>query len=120
MKTDTTQTTDRKPQLAVERSRNKVTLEIYCQDDYAAMLLYEQITTSTAAIGETFSFNRSEGRRLCMADKPESYTTVWHLIEIAFDDLDERDRAYEAIEKLLGDMGQIGTLSARTERANAK
>lgn len=39
---------------------------------------------------------------------------VRHLIEIDFDDLGERDRAYEAIEKLLGDMGKIGTLITRT------
>ena len=50
----------------------------------------------------------------------EPKTTAWHLIEIVFDDIDERDRAFYAIEKLLGDMGQIGTLSARTEFPNAK
>jgi Protein of unknown function (DUF551) len=41
--------------------------------------------------------------------------TEVHLIEIAFDDINERDRALDAIEKLLGEMGQIGTLSARTD-----
>ncbi len=66
-------------------------------------------------LGESISrvdaSDRSE--RAAMSATPQ--TTAWHLIEIAFDDLDERDRAFDAIEKLLGEMGQIGTLSARTE-----
>jgi hypothetical protein len=37
--------------LAVERLRNRVLLEITCPDDYAAMLLYEEVTMS-AATGE--------------------------------------------------------------------
>ncbi len=49
----------------------------------------------------------------------EAANTV-HLIEVAFVDIDERDRAFDAIEKLLGEMGQIGTLSARTECTDAK
>ena len=31
----------------------------------------------------------------------------WYLVEIAFEDISERDRAFDAIEKLLGEMGQI-------------
>lgn len=41
-----------KAQLAVERRRNKVLLEITLEDDYAAILMYDQITESAAEIGE--------------------------------------------------------------------
>lgn len=41
-----------KAQLAVERRRNKVLLEITLEDDYAAMQMYDQITDSAAKIGE--------------------------------------------------------------------
>jgi hypothetical protein len=38
-----------------------------------------------------------------------------HLIEIAFDDIAERDYAAEKIEELLYSMGQTGTMLVRSE-----
>ena len=40
-----------------------------------------------------------------------------YTITVQFDDPNEASRAYDAIEKLLGEMGQIGFLSAAEDKA---
>jgi hypothetical protein len=77
--------------------------------------LQETVQSFQSARAERPAPNRHwhEGPPYCERPAPEGPQQGGYVIEVEFDDGDEAQRAYDAIERLLGEMGQLGTLGMR-------
>jgi hypothetical protein len=77
--------------------------------------LQETVQSFQSARAERPAPNRHwhEGPPYCERPAPEGPQQGGYVIEVEFDDGDEAQRAYDAIETMLGEMGQLGTLGMR-------